>query len=320
MQTSPKPLPSHIPDFLDWLDVEKGLSTKTQENYSRFIKRFIRWLEFQKLASLKPHELTSDHVWKYRIFLARQTRSERSAAAPLKKSTQNYYLIALRSLLGYFTERDITSLPADKIKLARNKEDKEVRFLNLVELERLFSMPDVSSPAGLRDRTILETFFSTGMRISELVALNRIQVEPSLGADELELGIIGKGGRARTVYFSKRVLSWLKKYLETRGDFDDPLFVNYQSRKGSSRRLTPRSIERVIKDYALRAGLPKNTTPHVLRHSFATDLLSQGVDIRLLQEFLGHKDISATQIYTHVTKKQLRDIHKKYHSGERMKK
>ncbi|MDP2703614.1 MAG: tyrosine-type recombinase/integrase [bacterium] len=313
MQKSNTPLPSHLKDFLDWIDVEKGLSSKTQENYARFIKRFFDWLKTTNLSSLKPHELTADHIWKYRIFLARQTRSRRRGKKPLEKSTQNYYLIALRSLLSYFAERDIVSLPMDKIKLVRDKGDPEVRFLTIEQLEKLFSIPDVQTPAGLRDRTILETFFSTGMRISELAALNRDQVETSLKSDFLELGIVGKGGRARTVYFSKAVLSWVKKYLETRHDTDEPLFVNFRSPKNSSRRLSVRTIEKIMKRYALQAGLPENTTPHVLRHSFATDLLNKGVDIRILQEFLGHKSITATQIYTHVTSKKLREIHKKFH-------
>lgn len=313
MKESNISLPSHLKDFLDWIDVEKGLSSKTQENYARFIKRFFDWLKTNNLSSLKPHELTADHIWKYRIFLARQTRSRRRGKKPLEKSTQNYYLIALRSLLSYFAERDIVSLPMDKIKLVRDKDDPEVRFLTMEQLEKLFSMPDVRTPAGLRDRTILETFFSTGMRISELAALNRDQIEPSLKSDFLELGIVGKGGRARTVYFSKKVLSWIKKYLETREDTNEPLFVNFRSPKNSSRRLSVRTIEKMMKRYALQAGLPENTTPHVLRHSFATDLLNKGVDIRILQEFLGHKSITATQIYTHVTSKKLREIHKKFH-------
>lgn len=318
MQKNQKALPHHIPDYLDWLDVEKGLSSKTQENYARFLKRFLDWLGMNKLSHLKPHELTSEHIWKYRIFLARQTISKRSSKA-LKKTTQNYYLIALRSLLNYFAERDILALPPEKIKLPRDKTEKEVRFLSLEQLERLFSIPDISSVKGLRDRTILETFFSTGMRISELVALDRDQVEPSLNSEGLELGIVGKGGKVRTVYFSSRVLSWFKQYLKTRDDHEKALFINYRTRKEASRRLTPRSIEKGIKRYALLAGLPATTTPHVLRHTFATDLLNQGVDIRVLQEFLGHKSITATQIYAHVTSKKLREVHHKFHSGYKLK-
>ncbi|OGG40065.1 hypothetical protein A3A21_01480 [Candidatus Jorgensenbacteria bacterium RIFCSPLOWO2_01_FULL_45_25b] len=312
MKNSNKSIQQYVSDFLDWIDVEKGLSSKTQENYSRFLKRFFVWLEEKKILDLKPHELTPEHIWEYRIYLARKTHSRRTATS-LKKSTQNYYLIVLRSLLAYFVERNIPSLPPEKVKLARDKDDKEIRFLTLEQLEKLFFVPDISSPAGVRDRAILETFFSTGMRVSELVALNLDQVRSSLHLDSLELGIVGKGGRTRTVYFSKRVLSWIEKYLEMRGDFEEPLFINYRSPKTSSRRLSVKSIENLVKRYALRAGLPKNTTPHVLRHSFATDLLNKGVDIRILQEFLGHKSITATQIYTHVTSKKLREIHKKFH-------
>ncbi|MEX2033308.1 MAG: tyrosine-type recombinase/integrase [Candidatus Colwellbacteria bacterium] len=319
MKKSQKPLPQHVSDYLDWLDIEKGLSSKTQENYSRFLKRFLDWLKENMLSGLKPHELSPDHIWKYRTYLARQTRSKRSSKS-LTKATQSYYLITLRSLLSFFAERDILALPPEKIKLPLDKADKEVRFLSLEQLERLFAVPDTSSPQGLRDRAILETFFSTGMRIAELVALNREQIESSLNKDDLELGIVGKGSRARTVYFSSRTLGWLKRYLKTRNDKDKALFVNYRGPIDAPRRLTPRSIEKNIQKYALLAGLPSNTTPHVLRHSFATDMLSQGVDIRILQEFLGHKSITATQIYAHVTSKKLREIHRQFHSGGRLKK
>jgi len=317
LKESSKPLPQHLPDFLDWLEIEKGLSSKSQENYTRFLKKFFDWLKINNLENLKPHELSPDHVWKYRVFLSRQYLS--NIKKPLKRSTQNYYLIALRSFLNYFADRDILSLPAEKIKLAREKEERQVRFLNLEQLEKLFSAPDVSKVQGLRDRAILETLFSTGMRVAELVALNREQIKIKPSMEELELSIIGKGGRIRTVYFSERALSWLKKYLETRQDKEKALFINYRSKKGVSRRLTPRSIEKNIKKYAIVAGIPLTTTPHVMRHSFSTDLLSQGVDIRTLQEFLGHKSIAATQIYAHVTNKRLREIHKKFHSGRKLK-
>ncbi|MCK4474187.1 tyrosine-type recombinase/integrase [Candidatus Parcubacteria bacterium] len=317
MNKNLKPIPSHLADFLDWLEIEKGLSSKSQENYARFLKRFLDWLKINNLENIKPHELSPEHIWKYRVFLSRQSHPKSST--PLKKSTQNYYLIALRSLLNYFAERDILSLPAEKIKLARNKEERQVRFLNLEQLEKLFSVPNTSIIQGLRDRAILEVFFSTGMRIAELTALNRNQIKIKSGIEELELGIIGKGSKARTVYFSKRTLNWLNKYLKTRLDKDNALFINYRSKKGSPRRLTPRSIEKMIKKYAVQAGLPLNTTPHVMRHSFSTDLLNQGVDLRILQEFLGHKSIAATQIYAHVTSKKLREIHQKFHSGRKLK-
>lgn len=318
MNQSPKPLISHLSDFLDWLDIERGLASKSQENYSRFLKRFFDWLKINGLEDLKPHELTADHIWKYRASLSRGLSipsSHKNIRTSLKKSTQNYYLIALRALLMYFADRDILALPAEKIKLAKDKGDKEVRFLTMEQLEKLFSIPDISIPQGLRDRAILEVFFSTGMRIAELVALRREQIRTDLVTKDLELSIVGKGGRVRPVYFSERALKWLHRFLETRTDSDSSLFINYRAPKDASRRLTPRSIEKMIKRYALLAGIPETTTPHVLRHSFATDLLGQGVDLRTIQEFLGHKSIAATQIYAHVTSKQLRDIHRKFHSG-----
>jgi len=313
MEKSQKPISQHLTDFLDWLDIEKGLSNKSQENYSRFLRKFINWLKDNDLENLKPHELSPAHIWKYRVFLSRHSKK------PLKKSTQNYYLIALRSLLNYFANRDILSLPAEKIKLAKDKGEKKVHFLNLEQVEELFSVPDTNKKNGLRDRAILEVLFSTGLRIAELVSLNQDQIRINPLIKDLEIGIVGKGNRNRTVYFSERAIYWLKKYLKTRKDKDKALFINYQGRKNAPKRLTDRSIERNIKKYALLAGLPANTTPHTLRHSFATDLLSQGVDLRLIQEFLGHRNIATTQIYAHVTSKRLRDIHRKFHGGKRLK-
>ena len=317
MYNSEKPLPQHLSDFLDWLDIEKGLASRSQENYSRFLKKFLDWLKFNNLENIKPHELTADNIWQYRVFLSRQSPSQNQKT--LKKSTQNYYLIALRAFLNYFANKDIISLPAEKIKLAKDKGEREIRFLALEQLEKLFGAPNTSTTIGLRDRAILEIFFSTGMRIAELVSLNKNQLKTKPDTKEFELSITGKGGRIRTVYFSERALFWLNKYLETRKDNDNALFINYRAKNESPLRLTPRSIEKSIKKYALVAGLPLNTTPHVMRHSFATDLLTQGVDMRVVQEFLGHKNILATQIYTHVTNKRLRDIHRQFHSGKDLK-
>lgn len=312
MKKNQKPIPCHLSDFLDWLDIEKGLSSKSQENYNRFLKKFLDWLKLNNLEGLKPHELTTDHIWKYRVFLSRRYLPK--TKTPLKKTTQNYYLIALRSFLNYFADRDILSLPSEKIKLAKDRDEKQVSFLNLEQLEKLFSAPDTSKKQGLRDRAILEVLFSTGMRIAELVSLNRDQIKLSPGIKELEVGIIGKGQKARTVYFSERALSWLSKYFKTRNDDEKALFINYRSKKGAPRRLTPRSIEKNMKKYVVMSGVPITTTPHAMRHSFSTDLLNQGVDLKILQEFLGHKSIAATQIYAHVTSKKLREVHKKFHS------
>lgn len=317
MKESSKPIPHHLSDFLDWLEIEKGLSSKSQENYARFLKKFLDWLKLNNLEDLKPHQLTPDHIWKYRVFLSRQYLPK--TKKPLKKSTQSYYLIALRALLNYFADRDILSLPAEKIKLAKDKSDRQIRFLTLDEVEKLFSTPNISKPQGLRDRAILETLFSTGMRIAELVVLNREQIKIKPEMEELELSIIGKGGRIRPVYLSERALFWLQKYLETRKDKEKALFINYRFKKGALRRLTARSIEKNIKKYGILAGLPIPVTPHVMRHTFATDLQSQGVDLRTLQELLGHKSPLATQIYAQVTSKRLREVHQKFHSGRKLK-
>lgn len=302
-------LKSHIPDFLDWLDIEKGLSSKSQENYAHFLKHFFDWLEKNNLTDISPNKLTEKHVWKYRVYLSRQ-RS-------LKRSTQNYYLIALRSFLGYLLEKGITSLPPDKIRLAREKEKQQIRFLTRDQLKKFFDGPNTSTFLGLRDRVILEILFSTGLRIAELVSLNREQIKiPKSPSEELEIVITGKGKRVRPVYFSPRSLHWLNLYFKERTDTDPALLVTYRNYKTKIgvQRISPRTIQTAFKKYAVLSGIPLDTTPHVIRHSFATDLLSQGVDIRTIQEFLGHKNIAATQIYAHLTSKQLKEIHRKFHS------
>ncbi|MCX6761153.1 MAG: tyrosine-type recombinase/integrase [Candidatus Nealsonbacteria bacterium] len=312
MKKSDLPIIKHIPLFLDYCDIEKGLSEKTQVNYSRYLTKFVLWLKDSKKANLLPHELTSGDVYDYRVYLS---RFKGENGLPLKRVTQTYYLIALRALLSYFTAKDIESLPADKIGLPKtDKGEKTVKFLNLDQIEKLLLAADPKTPIGLRDRAILETLFSTGLRIAELVALNREQFANIKLKKDLELGIIGKGSHPRTVYFSDRALSWIKKYLDTRTDKEKPLFIHFRAREDSDARLTPRSMERIVKRYAVLGGVPIFTTPHTLRHSMATDLLTQGVDIRTIQEFLGHRNIVTTQIYTHVTNKRLRDVHRQYHS------
>jgi site-specific recombinase XerD len=248
------------------------------------------------------------------------SRFQGQGGRTLKKITQNYYLIALRAILGYFTAKDIESLPADKIQLQKaSTTEKTVKFLGLEQIEKLLLAPDVKNPQGLRDKAILESLFSTGLRIAELVALNREQLANIKDKKDLEIGIIGKGSHPRTVYFSERALEWVKKYLETRKDKEKPLFIHFRSREQADSRLTARSIERLVKKYSILAGVPISTTPHTLRHSYATDLLNQGVDLRTIQEFLGHRNIVTTQIYTHVTNKRLRDVHRQFHSGKNLK-
>jgi site-specific recombinase XerD len=318
MQKSNKPIIKQIPDFLDYCEIEKGLSDNTQKNYSRYLKKFTDWLRAANKEDMLPHDLTPEEIWNYRLFLARFKDPNRDK--PLSKLTQNYYLIALRSLLSFFTDKDIISLPADKIQLPKDaKKEKTVKFLTLDQIEKLLLAPNTETNDGLRDRAILESLFSTGLRIAELVALNKEQFKALSDKKDLELGIIGKGKHPRTVYFSERALDWVKKYLKTRNDDDKALFIHYRSRNGSEGRLTPRSIERTVKKYATLSNIPFFTTPHTLRHSYATDLLEQGVDLRTIQEFLGHKNIATTQIYTHVTNKRLRDVHRQFHSGKDMK-
>lgn len=317
MIKSNKPLLQHLNNFLDYLDVEKGLLNNSQKNYHRFLNKFFNWLEFNNISSLKPHELTPQHIWNYKLYLSRSKDSK--TGKYLKKTTQNYYLISLRALLNYFSDRDIVSLPSSKIKLPRIKKERVPKFLKLEQIEKLLLQPNVNNKMGLRDRVILEILFSTGLRVAELEALNRDQFNGLKNNEDFEITIIGKGEKPRTVYFSRRALVWLKKYLEQRKDSDKSLFIRYSGKKSELKRLSIRSIEKIVKKYAKMAGLSIITTPHTLRHSYATDLLTQGVDLRTVQEFLGHSSILTTQIYTHITNKRLRDTYKKYHSGNRMK-
>jgi len=317
MQKVDKSIKKYIVDFLEWCAVEKGLSDKTQQNYRNFLKKFEEFLDKNNKTELKPYQLTSEDVWKYRLFLSKI--KDHLTGKELKKSTQNYYLIALRSLLTFFADRDIESLPADKIKLAREAKDKKIHFLKIEQIESLLNAPVPSDEQGLRDKVILETLFSAGLRVAEIAALDINQFNNIENKKDLELQIVGKGEKARTIYFSERALGWLKKYLATRQDDEKALFINYRARDGADRRLTARSMERIVKKYCKLTGLPLNTTPHTLRHSYATDLLEQGVDLRLIQEFLGHSNIATTQIYTHVTNKRLKDVHRQFHSGSRMK-
>lgn len=316
MNKSKKPIIKHIPDFIDYCEVEKGLADNTQRNYQHYLRVFVIWLKTRQQAGKLPHQLASEDIWNYRLFLARkyQTKNKKT----LSKKTQNYYLIALRALLDYFTDRDISSLPSGKIKLAKHAAVQTVKFLTLDQVKALLEVPDTSKISGLRDRAIIESLFSTGFRIAELTALNVEQIHFK-DPKGLELTIKGKGGVMRTVYFSLRALYWIKKYLDKRGhDFEKALFVNFRSKNPEDRRLSARSIQLAVLRYSRLAGIPIDVTPHTLRHSYATDLLIQGVDLRTVQEFLGHKNIATTQIYTHVTNKRLRDIHQKFHGGNKL--
>jgi site-specific recombinase XerD len=321
MKESKLPIIGHIPAYLEYCEIEKGLSSKTQENYAKFLRKFSLWLKADNKEDLLPHQLTADDIWGYRVYLSKSLNSKGSG---LSKATQNYYLIALRGLMTYFTTKDIMSLPSDKISLPKDvKREKKVKFLTLEQIEKLLLAPDTQTPKGIRDRAILESLFSTGLRIAELVSLNVEQFANLKQKKDLEISVTGKGSHTRTVYFSERALSWIKKYSEIRSNYctpdDKAMFVHVNSKPSDENRLTSASIERSVKNYAVASGIPLFTTPHTLRHSMATDLLSQGVDLRVIQEFLGHRNISTTQIYTHVTNKRLRDIHRQFHSGKNLK-
>lgn len=311
-----KPLPRHLNDFLEYSEVERGLSINSVKNYGRFINKFFDWLKQNKLENLSPENLSEEHISKYRVWLSRRPNTVRHASPTLQPSTQIRYLIALRSFLSYFHEKNIPTLPTEKIKLPKDRKERLVKFLDVEQLRRFFEAPNTATDAGLRDRALLETLFSTGLRVAELVALNAKQLESARNKDDFELSLVGKGGYPRTVYFSDRALKWIKKYLKSRADDDEALFLNLKSSKRDSRRLSVRGVELIVEKYSKMSGASFLVTPHTFRHSFATDLMNKGVDLRVVQEFLGHRNIATTQIYTHVTSKHLRDIHKKFHGGE----
>lgn len=318
-QKSSKPLPEHVLPFLDYCEIEKGLSNNTQKNYQQYLQLFVKWLQKTDNANLKPHELTPEHIWDYRLFLARGYK--KPDGQNLGKKSQNYYLIAIRALLNYLADRDIETLPSSKVKLAKQKSEETISFLDVADIQAMIQIPDISTPAGLRDRAIMELFFSSGMRISELVSLNVDQVsflKDGSTTRTYELSIVGKGNHIRTIFISPRSAEWLRKYLASRKDMAKPLFINLRGKEGD-RRLTPRSIQSMISKSAILAGLSKKVTPHTLRHTYATDLLDHGADLRSVQELLGHKNVATTQIYTHVTNKRLRDIHERFHGGGDMK-
>lgn len=308
-------------EFLEYLEIEKNRSQSTIANYDHHISRFLDWLggNLSKSAEkIGAGEITDEAVRKFRLFLARETDH---FGQPLKKQTQNHHIIALRMFLKYLAKRNIDSLSAEKIELAKQS-SREIEFLDEAELKRLLAAPDDDDLQGLRDRAILELLFSTGLRVSELCSLNRDDVDLGKGS----FSVRGKGDKIRVVFVSDEAKEAVKEYLKQREDIDEALFVRhaYQQAgdaklpsKEEGLRLTPRSIQRIIKKYAAKAGISKRITPHGLRHLFATDLLRNGADLRSVQMMLGHANISTTQIYTHFTDKQLEDIHKKFHSGNK---
>jgi len=316
-------------DFLEYLEIEKGRSRNTIENYSRYLDRFLAWARIKD-----PKEITEDLIRNFRVYL---NRYEDENGKLLKKITQNYYIIALRSFLKYLSKKDVKTLGAEKIEVGKVSK-KEVEFLEAEEVERIIKAADGDTFKALRDRAILELLFSAGLRVSELTSLNRDRVD----LKKQEFAVRGKGDKVRVVFVSDSAKEALQRYLDKRIDIDPAVFVRdlkslekFSAKGGSasggkskkdekindeSLRLTPRSVQRIVKHYATKAGIIKDVHPHTLRHSFATDLLINGADIRSVQAMLGHSSITTTQIYTHVTNKQLKEVHQAFHGIRKRKK
>lgn len=294
-------------EFLEHLEIEKGRSLNTIENYERYLARFLSFAKVQK-----PSAIDDTMLREYRLWLNRQESGIETAGRKetLKKKTQNYYLIALRAFLKYLRKRGIESLSPERIELAKVGE-RSLDLISMEELNRLMASANGDDVKSLRDRAMLELLFSTGLRVSELCSLPR-----DLDTSKEEFSVRGKGEKVRVVFLSDTARDIIRAYLAKRKDMDDALFVQISNRAKNSTttRLTPRSVERIVKQYAIKAGITKKVTPHVIRHSFATDLLSNGADLRSVQALLGHANIATTQVYTHVTDKHLREVHKRFHT------
>ncbi|MFZ1258042.1 MAG: site-specific tyrosine recombinase/integron integrase [Candidatus Saccharimonas sp.] len=296
-------------DFIEHLEVERGRSAKTAENYKRYLERFIEFA-----GDLPVNEINSEKIRKYRLWLNRYTSQSGNDLATI---TQSYHLIAIRGFLHYLSKRDIESLSPNKIELPKTHR-KQVTFLHYEEVERMLeAVPTDEQTQHLRDRAILELLFSSGLRVSELVALDRSHINTK----RREFMVRGKGQKDRPVFISQSAADHVDSYLQARTDSLPALFLNYSRNNvsdtsGDYRRLTPRSIQRMISTYAKRAGITKHVSPHTMRHSFATDLLMNGADIRSVQSMLGHSNISTTQVYTHVTDAHLRDIYEQFHTKD----
>ncbi len=295
-----------ISDFLDHAEIGKAQSMRTVRNYTHYLKRFEKFV-----GDIDVEKIDLDLLGKYRLSLNRLEDSKGEQL--LSRKTQNYHIIALRALLKFLIRKGHDVLAPEKVDLGK-AEAREVSFLERDELEGLLDSIDVSTPAGLRDRTIVEMLYSTGLRVSEIASLDRDQVSLERG----EFMIKGKGRKTRIVFISDRCREWLEKYLSSRSDPLDPLFVNLRAKdkdalSTKANRLSTVSIEAIVRKYARLSGLVKKVTPHTLRHTFATQLLMNGADIRSVQEMLGHADIATTQVYTHITNAKLREVHRKFH-------
>ena len=296
----------YILDFIEHLEVEGGRMPKTAENYEFYLNRFVEFA-----GDITPDQISSELLRKYRLWLNRLKNDQGDELAMI---TQSYHLIALRGFLKYFSRRDIPSLAPDKIELPKVHR-KQVTFLHYDEVIRLTEQIDITTENGLRDRAILELLFSSGLRVSELVNLNRDHINTK----RREFMVRGKGQKDRPVFISQAAADWVDRYIDSRQDTLAPLFISYSRNvepdmSGDYRRLTARSIQRMVNKYARLAGITKHVSPHTMRHSFATDLLMNGADLRSVQSMLGHSNISTTQIYTHVTDAHLKDVYEKFHS------
>ncbi|MBP6860502.1 MAG: tyrosine-type recombinase/integrase [Candidatus Pacebacteria bacterium] len=289
--------------FLEYIEIERGRSVKTVENYDRYLTRYLTQMKVGQVG-----EITEESIREFRMWLNRQPGTGKDS---MKRRTQNYYLIALRAFLKFLRKRGVESSSPERIELAKLPE-RHLDLITSAELDRLMKAADGDSERSLRDKAILEMLFSTGLRVSELCAL-----DSDLDLTRDELSVRGKGDKVRVVFLSEAAKDAVKAYLKARKDMGEALFVNIAKGRERGERLTPRSIERTMKTYAAKAGITKKVTPHVLRHSFATDLLSNGADIRSVQQLLGHASINTTQIYTHVTDSHLREVHKKFHGRTR---
>lgn len=297
-----------VADFLEYLELEQNRSSKTIANYSHYLTRLSDFA-----GDIKVKDIDTELIRKWRLWL---NRLGTNTSDELSKITQNYHLIALRSFLKFCARRGIDALPADKIELARTQRP-QVTFLTPEEMERLATQPDADKLAGARDRAIIELLFSSGLRVSELVGLDRDHINLKRG----EFTVRGKGQKDRPIFISSEAASWIDKYLRMREDNSQPLFIRYSGTKkndttGNFTRLTARSIQRMVARYAKLAGITKHVSPHTLRHSFATDLLMNGADLRSVQAMLGHSNIATTQIYTHVTDPHLKAVHEKFHRSK----
>lgn len=299
--------------FLEHLEIEKNCSRLTVRNYEHYLNVLINFLTDEIKQKPIIDDINSETVRKFRLYLSRCL----GVKGEMKLVTQGYYVIALRSFLKWLIKNDMEVMQPEKLDVPKVK-DHSLKFLDDVQMHRLLNQPLNSDKNGLRDRSILELLFSTGLRVSELVSLNREQIN----LRTREFGVIGKGGRSRIVFISKEAALWIDKYIKSRTDQYKPLFIRDLRPKeialeDEKVRLTARSIQRLVKKYVRQANLPVAATPHTLRHSMATDLLRSGADLRSVQEILGHKNIATTQIYTHVTDARLREVHEKFHSGNR---